>query len=106
MDLNPGPSKYRANALPTDLRCQMAEPEINPNKLSHLQITPPLSFFRVDFLNYIFLFIDSIFSMDVHSWYYLFSIVFLDISMPLLESMLLSLLVTPVEIGPSNDSPL
>ena len=28
--------------------------------------------------------------------------VFLDISMPLLESMLLSLLLTPVEIGPSN----
>ena len=72
----------------------MAEPEINPNKLSHLQITPPLSFFRMDFLNYIFLFIDSIFSMDVHSWYYLFSIVFLDISMPLYESMLLSLLLS------------
>ena len=44
--------------------------------------------------------------MDVHSWVYLFSIVFWDISMPLLESMLLSLLLTPVEIGRSNDSPL
>ena len=44
--------------------------------------------------------------MDVHSWYYLFSIVFLDISMPLLESMLLSLLLTPVKIGRTNDSPL
>ena len=44
--------------------------------------------------------------MDVHSWFYLFSIVFLDISMPLLESMLLSLLLTPVEIGPSNASPV
>ena len=32
--------------------------------------------------------------MDVHSWYYLFSIVFLDISMPLFESMLLSLLLS------------
>ena len=35
---------------------------------------------------------------------YIYSIVFLDISMPLLESMLLSLLLTPVEIGPSNAS--
>ena len=104
--MNPGPSAYRANAQPTELRCQLAEPEINPNKLSHLQITPPLSFFRVDFLNDIFLFIDSIFSMDVHSWVYLFSIVFLDISMPLLESMLLSLLLTPVKIRRTNDSPL
>ena len=43
--------------------------------------------------------------MDVHSWFYLFSIVFLDISMPLLESMLLSLLLTPVEIGHSNALP-
>ena len=43
--------------------------------------------------------------MDVHSWFYVFSIVFLDISMPLLESMLLSSLLTPVEIGPSNASP-
>ena len=44
--------------------------------------------------------------MDVHSWFYLFSIVFFgDISMPLLESMLLSLLLTPVEIGPFNASP-
>ena len=32
--------------------------------------------------------------MDVHSWFYLFSIVFGDISMPLLESMLLSLLLS------------
>ena len=32
-------------------------------------------------------------------------IIFLDISMPLLESKLLSLLLTPVEIGPSNASP-
>ena len=30
---------------------------------------------------------------------------FWDISMPLLESMLLSSLLTPVEIGPSNASP-
>ena len=44
--------------------------------------------------------------MDVHSWVYLFSILFLDISMPLVESMLLSLLLTPVEIGPSNASPV
>ena len=104
--MNPGPSAYCANAQPTELRCQLAEPEINPNKLSHLQITPPLSFFRVDLLNDIFLFIESIFSMDVHSWFYLFSIVFLDISMPLLESMLLSLLLTQVKIGRTNDLPL
>ena len=44
--------------------------------------------------------------MDVHSWFYLFSIVFLDISMPLLESMLLSLLLTLVKIGRTNDLPL
>ena len=44
--------------------------------------------------------------MDVHSWFYLFSIVFLDISMPLLESMLLSLLLTQVKIGRTNDLPL
>ena len=44
--------------------------------------------------------------MDVHSWVYLFSIEFWDISMPLFESMLLSLLLTPVEIGPSNASPV
>ena len=43
--------------------------------------------------------------MDVHSWFYLFSIVFFYISMLLLESMLLSLLLTPVKIGPSNASP-
>ena len=44
--------------------------------------------------------------MDVLSWIYLFSIVFLgDISMPLLESMLLSSLLTPVEIRPSKASP-
>ena len=78
---------------------------INPYKISHLQSTPPLSFFRVDYLNDIFLFIDSTFSMHVHSWFYLFSIVFFYISMPLLESMLLSLLPTQVEIGPSNASP-
>ena len=43
--------------------------------------------------------------MDVLSWFYLFSIVFFfDISMPLIESILLSLLLTPVEIGPSNAS--
>ena len=73
--------------------------------LSYLQITPPLSFLRLDFLNDIFLFVDSIYSIDVHSWFYILSIVFLDISMPLLESMLLSSLLTPVEIGPSNASP-
>ena len=44
--------------------------------------------------------------MDVHSWFYVFSIVFLDISMPLLESMLLSLLLTQVKIGRTNDFPL
>ena len=43
--------------------------------------------------------------MEVHSWFYLFSLVFLDISIPLLESMWLSSLLTPVEIGPSNASP-
>ena len=43
--------------------------------------------------------------MEVHSWFYLLSIVFFDISMPLLESILLSSLLTPVEIGPSNASP-
>ena len=61
LDLNPGPSAYRADALPTELRCQLAEPEINPNKLIHVQIIPPLSFFRMDFLNGIFLFVDSSF---------------------------------------------
>ena len=44
--------------------------------------------------------------MEVHSWFYLFSIVFFDISMPLLESMLLSLLLTLVKIGRTNDLPL
>ena len=29
-DLNPGPSAYRADALPTELRCQLVEPEFNP----------------------------------------------------------------------------
>ena len=105
MDLNPGHSAFCADALLTDLQCQLAEREINPNKLSHLQITLPLSFLRLDFLNDIFLFVDSIYSIDVHSWFYLLSIVFLDISMPLLESMLWSSLLTPVEIGPSNASP-
>ena len=57
-------------------------------------------------MNDIFLFIDSIFSMDVHSWFYVFSIVFLDISMPLFESMLLSLLLIQVKIGRTNDLPL
>ena len=33
----------------------------NPYKLTHLQITPPPSFFRLDFLNDIFLFADSSF---------------------------------------------
>ena len=55
-DLYPGASAYRADALPTELRCQLVEPEFNPYKLTHLQITTPLSFFRVDFLNDIFLF--------------------------------------------------
>ena len=49
------------------------------------------------YIKYIYLFVDSSLSMDVHSLFYLISIVFLDISMPLLESMLLSLLLTPVE---------
>ena len=65
--LNPGPSAYRADALPTELRCQLAEPEFNPYKLTLLQVTPPLSFFRVEFLNNTFLFVDSSFSMDVQS---------------------------------------
>ena len=60
-DLNPGPSAYRADALPTELRCQLAEPEINPYRLTHLQITPPLSLFRVDFFNDMFLIVDSSF---------------------------------------------
>ena len=55
-DLNPGSSACRADALPTELRCQLAEPEFNPYKPTHLQITPPLSFLRVDSLNDIFLF--------------------------------------------------
>ena len=54
-------SAYRSEALPSVLRCQLAEPEFNPYKHTHLQITPPLSFFRVDFLNDIFLFVDSSF---------------------------------------------
>ena len=32
-DLYPGPSTYRADALPTELRCQLVEPEFNPYKL-------------------------------------------------------------------------
>ena len=32
-DLNPGPSTYRALALPTELRYQLVEPEFNPYKL-------------------------------------------------------------------------
>ena len=44
-------------------------------------------------------------SVSFHIYIYICRIVFLDISMPLLESMLLSLLLTPVEIGPSNASP-
>ena len=55
-DLNPGHSAYRADALPTELRCQLVETEFNPYKHTHLQFTPPLSFIRVDFLNDIFLF--------------------------------------------------
>ena len=60
-DLNPGPSAYRADALPTELRCQLAEPEFNPYRLTHLQITPPLSLFRVDLFNDMFLIVDSSF---------------------------------------------
>ena len=60
-DLNTGPSAYRADALPTELRCQLAEPEFNPYRLTHLQITPPLSLSRVDFLNDMFLIVDSSF---------------------------------------------
>ena len=63
--MNPGPSAYRADALPTELRCQLVEPEFNPYKLTHLQITPPLSFFRVNFRNDIFLFFLQYFSVDV-----------------------------------------
>ena len=36
---------------------------------------------------------------------YIYCLFVFYISMPLLESMLLSLLLTPVEIGPSNASP-
>ena len=32
-DLNPGPLAYRANALPTELRCQLVGPEFNLYKL-------------------------------------------------------------------------
>ena len=60
-DLNPVHSAYRADALPTELRCLLAEPEINPYKLTDLKITPSISFFRVDFLNDIFLFLTVVF---------------------------------------------
>ena len=42
---------------------------------------------------------------SIFVYVYIYSIVFLDIGMPLLKSMLLSLLLTPVKIGPSNTSP-
>ena len=46
----------------------------NPFKLSHHQFTPPLSFLRVDFWS-TFFFVNSIFSMNVHSWFYFYGIV-------------------------------
>ena len=48
------------------------------------------------FSPYIYIYKYSIFSMDVHSWFYFFSIVFfLDSCKPLLESMLLSVFANP-----------
>ena len=41
----------------------------------------------------------------IHVYIYIYSVVFMDITMPLFESMLLSLMLTPAEIGPSNASP-
>ena len=55
--------------------------------------TQNFSFYFVEFYVYIYIYI------------YIYSIVFLDVGMPLLESKLLSLLLNPVEIGPSNTSP-
>ena len=52
-----------------------------------------LSFVWNVWTTYFFL-LTELFSLDVHSWFYLFSIVFWDISMTLLESMLLSLLLS------------
>ena len=73
---------------------------------TRLQIAPPLSFFRVDFLNDIFLFVTVFFPwMSTVDSVYLV-LFYLDNSMPLLEPMLLSSLLTPVEIGPSNASPV
>ena len=43
--------------------------------------------------------------VEIYIYIYIYSIVFLDVGMPLLESKLLSLLLNPVEIGPSNTSP-
>ena len=67
LDLNPGPLAI----APTLNQLIHSVSWYNLNLIlisfTHLQITPPLSFFRVDFLNDIFLFVDSIFSMDVHS---------------------------------------
>ena len=40
----------------------------------------------------------------LYIYIYIYSVVFMDITMPLLESMLLSLLLNPAEIGPSNAS--
>ena len=33
--MNPGPSAYRAHALPTELRCQLVQPEFNPDSSSN-----------------------------------------------------------------------
>ena len=41
----------------------------------------------------------------IYVYIYIYSIVFWDVGMPLLESKLLSLLLNPVEIRPSNTSP-
>ena len=41
----------------------------------------------------------------LYIYIYIYSIVFLDVGMPLSESKLLSLLLNPVEIGPFNTSP-
>ena len=79
---------------------------IYPYKLSHIikSLRRYLSLLWT-LLNDTFHLVYIIFSLDVHIWFCLFSIAFLDVGMPLLESKLLSLLLNPVEIGPSNTSP-
>ena len=62
---------------------------------------------------YIYTYIHTYIYIYIHRYIYIYiqhSILFFDICMTLLESMLLSvfllLLLTPVEIGPSNASPV